>query len=104
MTLAREFQSIGRALRRPSEGAAILHDWTLERHNMGKSSPKELSDAEVRTAEHALRSAKVRNALMAECVAIEREGNRELSEALSKCVRALTYDQLARMRRAILGA
>lgn len=71
---------------------------------MGKSSPKELTDAEVRTAEHALRSAKVRNALLGECVAIEREGNRDLAEALAKSVRALSYDQLARMRRAILGA
>lgn len=41
---------------------------------MGKSSPKELTDAEVRTAEHALRSAKVRNALLGECVAPESAG------------------------------
>ncbi|RUU99462.1 hypothetical protein EOB36_20510 [Mesorhizobium sp. M6A.T.Cr.TU.017.01.1.1] len=62
------------------------------------------ADSETQTAEHALLAAKVRNAVLRECQAIARSGQAELAEALEKNVVALSYDQLLRLRRVILGA
>ncbi|MER9706054.1 hypothetical protein NKJ10_17665 [Mesorhizobium sp. M0204] len=63
-----------------------------------------MTDAEVRSAEHALLAAKVRNSITRECQEIARAGQAELAEALEKSVLALSYDRILRMRRAILGA
>lgn len=63
-----------------------------------------MSDAEVQTAEHALLAAKVRLALLAECHVFERAGRPEVAAAHSSFVHALSYDQILRLRRAILGA
>lgn len=71
---------------------------------MGKLSPIELTDTEVRSAEHALLAAKVRNAMLAECHTFERQGRPEVAAAHHRFVSDLTYEQILRMRRAILGA
>ncbi|TIM41769.1 MAG: hypothetical protein E5Y55_24125 [Mesorhizobium sp.] len=63
-----------------------------------------MTDSETRSAEHALLAAKVRNSMLRECQTIARAGQAELAEALEKNVVALSYDQLLRLRRAILGA
>lgn len=71
---------------------------------MGKVTPRELPDREVEAAEYALLASKVRNVMMRECMRIGDDGNPETAGLLAKAVRALTYDQILRMRRAILGA
>lgn len=71
---------------------------------MGKVTPRELPDREVEAAEHALLASKVRNVMTRECLRIGEDGQAETAAALAKVVRDLTYDQLLRMRRAILGA
>lgn len=63
-----------------------------------------MTDTETQTAEHALLATKVRNVVLRECQAIATAGQRELAEALEKNVVALSYDQILRLRRAILGA
>ncbi|MER9393869.1 MULTISPECIES: hypothetical protein [unclassified Mesorhizobium] len=62
------------------------------------------TDSEVRTAEHALLATKVRNSLLAECHHLERQGRPEVAAAHARFVNDLSYDQILRMRRAILGA
>ncbi|MEI9402330.1 hypothetical protein [Mesorhizobium argentiipisi] len=71
---------------------------------MGKTTPKEMNDSDVVAAEQALLAAKVRNILIRECMRIGDDGNLETAGLLAKAVRALTSDQILRMRRAILGA
>ncbi|TIV60285.1 hypothetical protein [Mesorhizobium sp.] len=71
---------------------------------MGKTTPKEMTDSEVDAAERALLASKVRNVLIRECMRIGDDGNPETAGLLAKAVRDLTFDQILRMRRAILGA
>ncbi|TJV68603.1 MAG: hypothetical protein E5X76_28905 [Mesorhizobium sp.] len=71
---------------------------------MGKTTPTNMTDSQVEAAEHALLASKVRNVLIRECMRIGDDGNPETAGLLAKAVRALTYDQILRMRRAILGA
>lgn len=92
-------QRYGRALRKV-EGPAIIKDFTL----LGARHMAEMSDSETRSAEHALLAAKVRNAVLRECQAIATAGNPDLAASLERDVLALSYDQLLRLRRAILGA
>ncbi|MER8394057.1 hypothetical protein NKH10_19395 [Mesorhizobium sp. M1340] len=49
-------------------------------------------------------AAKVRNSITRECQQIAMAGQAELAEALEKSVVALSYDQILRLRRAILVA
>ncbi|MBZ9821911.1 hypothetical protein [Mesorhizobium sp. CA4] len=71
---------------------------------MGKTTPKGMTDSEVLQAEQAMLAAKVRNVMIRECMRIGDDGDIETAGILAKAVRALTYDQILRMRRAILGA
>ncbi|MBZ9847201.1 hypothetical protein LB565_04260 [Mesorhizobium sp. CA14] len=71
---------------------------------MGKTTPKHMTDSEVLRAEQSLLASKVRNILIRECMRIGDDGDVETAGHLAKAVRALTYDQILRMRRAILGA
>ncbi|RWF64124.1 hypothetical protein [Mesorhizobium sp.] len=71
---------------------------------MGKTTPIGMTGAEVLAAEQALLAAKVRNVLIRECMRIGDDGNPETAGLLAKAVRDLTYDQILRMRRAILEA